>query len=140
MKPFEIGMVVRHHGTLLGNGIRKNFRIANTQASPSRVLDRAHIMPEAAQFLDNRQRKILVRIEPGHEWSVCLVHTNVVLDLGGMLTAIIPSGLEVFGREAHDVLQDLLVRRTEPPRIYKAQTVIRALRMQALPPHTPGIF
>lgn len=57
MKPFEIGMVVRHHGTLLGNGIRKNFRIANTQASPSRVLDRAHIMPEAAQFLDNRQRK-----------------------------------------------------------------------------------
>jgi hypothetical protein len=104
MKPLKIGMVVGQHGTLLPNGVCENFRITNTLASPTRVVDRAHAVPEAAQFLDNRQGKILVRIEPGHEGSVRLIDTNVVVDFSGMLSVIVPSGPEVFGREAHDVL------------------------------------
>ena len=120
MKPSEIGMVMGQHGTLLGNGIRENVRIADTLASATGVLDGVHVVSEAAKFLDNRQRKILVGIEPGHEWSVCLVGENVVVDLGGMLPVIVPSRLEVFGREPHDVLQDLLVRRTEAAGIHQA--------------------
>lgn len=58
MKAFKIGMIVGQHGTLLGNGIRENCRIANTLASPTSVMDRAHVVSEAAEFLDNRQRKI----------------------------------------------------------------------------------
>lgn len=90
MKPFEIGMVVGQHSTLLGNGIREDFGIANTLACATRVLNRAHVVPEAAQLLNNRQRKIFVRIESGHEWSVCLVDTNVVVDLRDVSS--LPSG------------------------------------------------
>jgi hypothetical protein len=67
MKPFKIGVVVGKQTTLVGNGIRENFRITNALASTTRVLDRPYVVSEAAQFLDNRQGKILVCIQPGHE-------------------------------------------------------------------------
>ncbi len=41
-------MVMGQHGALFGNGIRENFRIANTLASPTRALNRAHVVSETA--------------------------------------------------------------------------------------------
>jgi hypothetical protein len=110
VKATEIGMIMGKHSPLVGGGIRENFRIVNALASPIRLLDRPHVVPETAQFLDNRQREILIRIEPGHEWLVCLVVADVLIDLGEVLSVVIPGRVEVFGREAHDVHQDLLVR------------------------------
>ena len=107
MKAFEIAMIMGKDSTLVGGGIRENFRIVNALASPTRLLDRPYVVPEAAQLLGSRLRKILIRIEPGHEWSVRLVVANVLNDLGGMLSVVVPGRVEVRGREAHDVLQDL---------------------------------
>ena len=67
MEPFEIGMVVGKHATLVGNSIRENFRITNALASTTGILDRQYVVSEAAQFLGNRQGKILVCIQPDHE-------------------------------------------------------------------------
>jgi hypothetical protein len=72
MKALEIAMIMGKNSTLVGGGIRENFRVVNALASPTRLLDRPHVVPEAAQLLGNRLRKILNRIEPGHEWSVRL--------------------------------------------------------------------
>lgn len=98
MKASEIGMIMGKHSTLVGGGIRENFRIVNALASPTRFLDRPHIVAEPAQLLDDRQREILIRIESGHEWLVCLVVANVLIDLGRMLSVIVPGRVEVFGR------------------------------------------
>lgn len=67
MKPFEIGMVVGKYTALVSSGIRENFRITNALAGTTGILDRQYVVSEAAQFLDNRQGKILVCIQPGHE-------------------------------------------------------------------------
>jgi hypothetical protein len=104
MKASEIGMIMGKHSALVGDGIGENFRIANALASTPRLLDRPHVVPETAQFLDNRQREILIRIEPSHEWLVRLVVANVLIDLGRMLSVVVRSRVEIFGREAHDVL------------------------------------
>jgi hypothetical protein len=55
-------MVVGEHATLVSTGIREHFGITNRLACATRILDRQHVVSEAAQFLDNRQGKILVRI------------------------------------------------------------------------------
>jgi hypothetical protein len=68
MKAFEIAMIMGKDSTLFGGGTSENFRIVNALARPTRLLDRPHVVPEAAQLLGNRLRKILIRIEPGHEW------------------------------------------------------------------------
>ena len=115
MKPPEIRMIMGNHSTLVGGGIRKNLGIVNALASPRRLLDGSHVVPKTAQFLDNRQREILIGIEPGHAWLVCLVVANIFIDLGGVLSVVVPGRVEVFGRKAHNVRQDLLVRQTEPP-------------------------
>jgi hypothetical protein len=67
MKAFEIGMVMRKHGTMVGDGISENLRIVNALASATCLLDRQYIVPKA-QLLDDRQREILIRIESGHAW------------------------------------------------------------------------
>ena len=120
MKAFEIAMFMLKDSTLVGGGISENFRIVSALASPTRLLDRPHVVPEVAKLLGDRLRKILIRIEPGREWSVRLVVANVLIDLGGMRSVVIPGRVEVRGREPHDVLQDLLVRRTQPTGIRHA--------------------
>jgi hypothetical protein len=67
MEAVEIAMIMGKDSTLVGGGIRENFRIVNALASPTRLLDRPHVVPEAAQLLGDRLRRILIRIEPGHE-------------------------------------------------------------------------
>ena len=44
MKAFEIGMIVGDYGTLVGGGVRENFRVVNTLARPIRLLDRPHVV------------------------------------------------------------------------------------------------
>jgi hypothetical protein len=53
MKSLEIAMIMGKDSTLVGGGIRENFRIVNSLASPTRLLDRPHVVPEAAQLLGN---------------------------------------------------------------------------------------
>ena len=67
MKAFEIGMVMSKHGTLVGNRIREQLRIGYALARPPCILDRPHVVAQTTQLFDNRQRKILIRIKPGHE-------------------------------------------------------------------------
>jgi hypothetical protein len=66
MKAFEIGMIVRKDSTSIGCCIREHFRVVDALASPTRLLYRPYVVTETAQFLHNRQREILVRIEFGH--------------------------------------------------------------------------
>jgi len=67
MKPPEIGMIVSEDSTLIGCSVGKDLRVVNLLIRPPCFLNRQHVMAEAAQLLYNRQRKILVRIEPGHK-------------------------------------------------------------------------
>jgi hypothetical protein len=120
MKAFEIGVIMRKDSAFVGGGIRKNFRIIDTLASPTRFLNCPHVVPQAAQFFDNRQRKILIRIKPGHERLVSLVVADVLINFGGIFVVIVPGRLKVCGSEAHDVLQNLLVRRTQSAGIHQA--------------------
>lgn len=115
MVAFEIGVIMSDHSTLVGAGVPENVRIVNALTSPTCILYCPHVVPETAQFLDNRQREILISIEPGHEWLVCLVVANVFIYFGAVLSVVIPSCLEVVGHESHNVHQDLFVRQTEPP-------------------------
>jgi hypothetical protein len=120
MKSLEIAMIVSKDSASVGAGIRENFRIVNALANPTRLLDRPHVVPEAAQHVGNWLRKILIGVDPGQEWSVRPVVANVRIDFGGMLSVVIPRRVEVRGREPHDVFQDLLVRRTQPSGIHHA--------------------
>jgi hypothetical protein len=51
MKVFEIAMIMGKYSTLVGGGIRENFRVVNSLASPTRLLGGPHVVPEAAQLL-----------------------------------------------------------------------------------------
>lgn len=104
MPSLEIGMMMGQDGTLVGGAIRENLRIVDALASSTSFLDRPRVVPEAAQLLDNGQREILIRIEPGHEWLFRLVVPNVLVDLGGMLSVIIPGRKEISRRQADDIL------------------------------------
>jgi hypothetical protein len=60
-------------------------------------------VPKSAHFFDNRQREILIGIEPGHERLICLIFADILIDLGRMLLVVIPRGKQVFGRQTDDV-------------------------------------
>jgi len=66
MQAFEIGMIMGKHSAKIGSGIGENLRVRNALVGSARLLNRPHIVAEAAQLLDDRQREILIRIESGH--------------------------------------------------------------------------
>jgi len=53
MEVFEINVVVRKDGALVGDRVGEYFRIVNAQAAPTRLLDCQDVVPETAQLLDN---------------------------------------------------------------------------------------
>lgn len=97
MKAFEIGIIVREDGATVGRGIRKDLGAVNALVGPPSFLHGPHVVPELAQRLDDRQREVLIGIEPGHTRSVRLVLANVLVDFRAMLSVVIPGRLEVFG-------------------------------------------
>lgn len=109
MEAAEIGMVVSENGALGSVGILEDLCIVNRLAGASCFLDGQHIVAKATQLLDERIRKVLVRIEPGHDGSICLVVANVAIDLSSVFAIVIPRGLKVRRRQPHDVVDDLLV-------------------------------
>src|SRR5437773_10164283 len=48
MKPFEIGMIVGKHRTLVGNRIRENLCVTYALASATGLLHRQDVVPQAA--------------------------------------------------------------------------------------------
>ena len=96
MKAFEISIVVGHHGSPVGRSVNENLGVVDALASAPCILDRQHVVTQAAQLMDNRQRKILIRVESGHAWSVGLVVADVRVDLGRMLGNVVPGRMQVF--------------------------------------------
>jgi hypothetical protein len=67
MEALEICMIMGKHGSLVSYHVRKNDIVGNTLAGSPRLRNRAHVMSETAEFNDNQQRKIFVRVESDHE-------------------------------------------------------------------------
>ena len=63
-----------------------------------RVVHGHDVMPESTQFLDNRQRKVLVGEQPCHGLG-CLVLANLRLNLVSMRTHIRPGVRQILGAQ-----------------------------------------
>jgi hypothetical protein len=66
MQLFEIGMVMGKHSAPIGNRISKNVRVGYALVGSASLLHRPYIVAKSAQFLNDWQRNILIRIQSRH--------------------------------------------------------------------------
>lgn len=50
MQAFEIGMIMGEQSAIVGCAIGENFGVIDPLASPTRFLDRSHVVPQAAKL------------------------------------------------------------------------------------------
>jgi hypothetical protein len=48
MQAFEIGMIMGQDSAIVGHGIGENFGVIDPLASPTRFLNRSHVVPKTA--------------------------------------------------------------------------------------------
>jgi hypothetical protein len=113
VKALEVAMIVGQYGPRLIDRISEELRIADSFPGLTRILHCFDIVSSAAQLFHNRQRKILIRIEPCHRRLVRLVSANVLINFVGMSAVVVPGCLQVTRRETADAIQQLLIGRAK---------------------------
>lgn len=90
------------------------------------------------QLFDNRVIKVFIGVDPGHAASSLLVFPDGLVDLFAVPGVVIPCNFQVGRRQVRMVFQDAAIRQPHPLPFHQA--VWRVSRMQASPPHTPGVL
>ena len=116
MQSDEVLAVQRNHSPVFLAGKSQYFFIGYRLFCFPGFLNRQHIMPKPAQFLDDRQREGLIRIESSHVLSR-FVFTDLLFDVIGMRAVIRPGIRQIFSAEGWETSQEIRLARAQTPRL-----------------------